>query len=843
MIKHLIPNLTIILLMLLAPASTALASATSDSTVEPFSTTVTIDDPHATAEPIELTLTPRESSAGIVIDYSWRSRIPLDTSTIRFETSEGLRSSDGLPIPSVSISGEEGQGSLLWSSDNEGPHTVRAYLDALAGQTLLEKSSVTHFTVDEEGKPIPGLGATINAHEVDQGVVERIPLEGITLPQPVTHCITSFTVSYSTSNGASIPSAKRNLRVEGIEVNVRDSSNNILSTGFTDSNGEVGFTITTDPCDTNFNFYRRLLYKDGAAEKVRSTTLTGSLYTGTYTPPAAINNGDTVAILVSEAHTGGAYMLDHVVQSYKDTKAESYTISDGLEVRWEQGTHRASGCTTCYYNGGPIYMNGTDEDEYDEWSIYHEYGHHVHFDTAGSSKPGPAYGDHDCGGCHYWDSVHTTQGSALLEGWANFYIGVVKNTASIGIGNLDNPNANRADRTDIDCWGPYKECSVAAALWDAYQVAGTTFLDFIQTMQQNPNGLPDFYRDWINTGQPAQSSVGTAFEGHHIAARGDGSTWGDAGNTHGAATSVSPGSYKGDLTYDSPHEDTVDQNDFYAFSVTSGQVITATLNPPTGEDMDLYLRNPAGTIKASSTAGGDASESVSFTADSTGQWTIEVRRWNTAQGLYDFSISLGSADDLTSASIYSWPSSVNTGASYSVCWTVSGSGSITHTNIHWGTSSGSYPNSGSVKTGTAPQSFCDTLTAPGSAGTIYLAAHAIGPNDNFYGTERSISVVVVNDLTSVSIYSAPSTVSPGATFTVCWTVFGSGTISHTNLHYTIDAVTTTNTGTTSAFTGTASQSYCQSLTAPLVGEVRVRAHATGPNDNLLSSERRIGVLV
>ncbi|MCH7507720.1 MAG: hypothetical protein IID60_10515, partial [Proteobacteria bacterium] len=71
-----------------------------------------------------------------------------------------------------------------------------------------------------------------------------------------------------------------------------------------------------------------------------------------------------------------------------------------------------------------------------------------------------------------------------------------------------------------------------------------------------------------------------------------------------------------------------------------------------------------------------------------------------------------------SVSVTSVPSSVAGNASYSISWSISGASSVTHTNVHWGTSPGNTVNFSPVQTG-GSGSYSDTLTAPAS-GTIYF---------------------------------------------------------------------------------------------------------------------------
>lgn len=115
---------------------------------------------------------------------------------------------------------------------------------------------------------------------------------------------------------------------------------------------------------------------------------------------------------------------------------------------------------------------------------------------------------------------------------------------------------------------------------------------------------------------------------------GDAGTSSDAGDTFSAATEIiADGSnYKGGA------DKTNDPNDYYKFNVPyTGALISITMTPPSGYDYDLYLYDPSGTLKAFSMKWGDATESISYTADSTGYWRIRIYVWQyNGVGVYTF---------------------------------------------------------------------------------------------------------------------------------------------------------------------------------------------------------------
>ncbi|MCH7507493.1 MAG: hypothetical protein IID60_09345, partial [Proteobacteria bacterium] len=91
-----------------------------------------------------------------------------------------------------------------------------------------------------------------------------------------------------------------------------------------------------------------------------------------------------------------------------------------------------------------------------------------------------------------------------------------------------------------------------------------------------------------------------------------------------------------------------------------------------------------------------------------------------------------------SVSVTSVPSSVAENASYSISWSISGASSVTHTNVHWGTSPGSPSDVGTIFKG-GSGSYSDTLTAPAS-GTIYFFINTDADGLTFNTAEQMIAV-------------------------------------------------------------------------------------------------------
>jgi len=89
-----------------------------------------------------------------------------------------------------------------------------------------------------------------------------------------------------------------------------------------------------------------------------------------------------------------------------------------------------------------------------------------------------------------------------------------------------------------------------------------------------------------------------------------------------------------------------DTQDWYSFSVCDGQDIVITLTPPSGFDYDLSLWDDNVVERDSSSNPGSATESISFTADYTEAWYMQIKYVSgTGIGQYSFTISLNGQND------------------------------------------------------------------------------------------------------------------------------------------------------------------------------------------------------
>jgi hypothetical protein len=114
----------------------------------------------------------------------------------------------------------------------------------------------------------------------------------------------------------------------------------------------------------------------------------------------------------------------------------------------------------------------------------------------------------------------------------------------------------------------------------------------------------------------------------------DAGTGGDAGDSFSTATLIGTGSRQGTLYQSNP----TDTNDYYEFYAASGRNIYVSMTPPSSVDFDLQLYDPNGNLKAGSYYGAGYTDSVSYTADSSGYWRARIYIWN-GEGQYSFYVS------------------------------------------------------------------------------------------------------------------------------------------------------------------------------------------------------------
>lgn len=99
------------------------------------------------------------------------------------------------------------------------------------------------------------------------------------------------------------------------------------------------------------------------------------------------------------------------------------------------------------------------------------------------------------------------------------------------------------------------------------------------------------------------------------------------------------------------------------------------------------------------------------------------------------------------ARITVYPAAVERNATIAISWVVSGrtmagSGQITTTYLRWGSSAGNYTSQGRAFTGSTPQTFSDSATAPSVTQTLYFTAYAVIDGQAVYASEVQVDVVL-----------------------------------------------------------------------------------------------------
>jgi len=97
----------------------------------------------------------------------------------------------------------------------------------------------------------------------------------------------------------------------------------------------------------------------------------------------------------------------------------------------------------------------------------------------------------------------------------------------------------------------------------------------------------------------------------------DAGSGGDAGDDFNTATEINVGNYEGFV-------ESFDINDYYKIFVSAGNTIHITMTPAVGSNLDLKLFDPSEDLVRESTNVGDAAESISYTAETSGDHFILV---------------------------------------------------------------------------------------------------------------------------------------------------------------------------------------------------------------------------
>jgi len=175
-------------------------------------------------------------------------------------------------------------------------------------------------------------------------------------------------------------------------------------------------------------------------------------------------------------------------------------------------------------------------------------------------------------------------------------------------------NPNTADSGDwyrfTVCKGQQIQASLSSTQSYSYMLADTVGHEVGQSYTADVTG---WY--FIHVYAEEGAEEGTYQLSVTLTNQNDADTGSDAGNTLQAATSISPGTYDG-------YMDSQDTEDWYSFSVSSGQAITVTVSPLDKSDYDIHLYNPNGEYVYSAKKYGE--DILSYPADQSGTWSIKL---------------------------------------------------------------------------------------------------------------------------------------------------------------------------------------------------------------------------
>lgn len=623
----------LVLLLALAALPLAPAAPAPDAPVDEGA----LGEPVALPVTLRLTASAGEGARTVVLDARWRIAGAVGPGSLALELPPGLALVDGEPTRAVAPG--TGAAEFVARATGSGAFSVTVRFDGHFGGRAYTEAAEAVFRFDENGTLVPGW-----PHDpvgVDT-VIETVPARAARDVDALdSACTVDFSLRYLTPDRPSVPAHLRLKPIPHLYVEVLDFNMNVRASGYTDEHGDVHFEFRTDPCHVWFHFKRAHQFASDGNVRVLGVDAGGTTYRGTTTDYYNVMEYSAFRLIIHEPHAGSAWMHGQAVDAFLYTsKLGEHVVSRPVHVYWQKG--HAFDCPACYRYGNPARIDVSDGTfrAFDGHTIYHEYGHHVHADVTSNTMPRPAYGNHGCGqNCHEWDSGHATTGSAFLEGWANFFVGVVQNSARTGPYDLSDPDAGRTDHPDVPCRGPFRECAVAAALWQSY-TPEVWLHHHIDALRRSPQDIHEFARIWYRTGLESRSALAVGMTSYGIATSGDAASWKEAGDGFYEATPVDNGG-SGDLTHE-PHWPSLDGNDYYRFHADKGERIAGRLQPSAGADFDLVLMDPSGKVRDGSGIRADGRpEEVEVTADVAGEWRLAVLGVADAQGLYSFQVQVG----------------------------------------------------------------------------------------------------------------------------------------------------------------------------------------------------------
>jgi hypothetical protein len=154
--------------------------------------------------------------------------------------------------------------------------------------------------------------------------------------------------------------------------------------------------------------------------------------------------------------------VDNVMTAYQWVENRTGYQRSPINIRWPFGEWPQS-------SGFEIYLPDRSIEDWDQYTVYHEYGHCIQYAIYGNRWPPGNCPPNPCpqggGTCPHCIDDKSDEGFAMLEGWAEFFQCAVPNDFfAIGNGvSLENNNFNRGE---LD--GDIIEGCVASIFWDIY---------------------------------------------------------------------------------------------------------------------------------------------------------------------------------------------------------------------------------------------------------------------------------------------------------------------------------------------------------------------------------------
>lgn len=527
------------------------------------------------------------------------SREAVPNATLGISLTGGLVDLEGrtqfsIGISSLSRSPTEVQLNLSYSGD--GPFGLLAELPISTPLGVYTAIGQALFHIRPDGTLAPGPAQSM--HTPPRPIEAREGLQGAATGAGDA-CTVTFTVRIE-AGAVQVPVAFQGFDLEGLEVQLLDSGGGAVpgQIGTTNDFGEVTFNPNAATCTPTYSIeVSAEFYHSGKMRvEIRDWNDGNKVFTQTANLGQVQNGQPAYVVAMPAAMSSAGVIMSYAARGFEIVQS-TYTGADDIDkvdIYWSLGMRLPecdpvpAPCVSSYvWTPDPaapnphIRLNGQPPAQWDEFSVGHEYGHHIDVDFQNYPPSLGTYGSHDCGptACHRWDSVHATLKSALAEGWGNFWAARVVDRAeiaSVGI-DLDNPDEGRSEEESEQnlrhCWGPYRECAVAGALWDLYASnAGTGKM--LSVLSTNPQGIHKFFQ-----GGGAYGWSPEALRGNRISDFGDGYSYGDAGSNRATAVEIPTfADIYADISND-VHPGNPDREDWYRFEANDGQLITVDVFP------------------------------------------------------------------------------------------------------------------------------------------------------------------------------------------------------------------------------------------------------------------------